>query len=441
MVTYKLALDERRAKQDGTFPLVVRVTFNRKVNAYQTGIYLKSEHWDKNTLQVTKASNNSLALSSKATEFYVKIQKAILKIESVSPFTFEALKDILYPTVIKKERQKSFREYAEMVMADMRKVKRTGGALVYLTAVNRLIDYCGNQDILFSEIDYTFLDGFKNKLFEQGLKKNSVGNYFRSIRALYNKAIKAKIISRDLYPFHDIPIKTEKTAKRAIKIEELRKLYMEPKQNYSQEWHAANYLFLSFTLRGISFTDMAYLKESNIKNGCMAYRRRKTQKLYTIKLHPVAVLILNHYKDSASGYLLPIFPKGMVEDSEESKKITRQWIKTTNKYLNRIATQCGVIANITTYVIRHTWATIAKRLGYSNEMIAEGMGHEYGNKITNIYLDEFDTELIDSMNDMVIISVIPCPKQVEMPFKNIQKFQQITYPLRNHLIVLLSNVA
>lgn len=242
MVSYKLALDERRAKQDGTFPLVVRVTFNRKVSTYQTGIFLKSEHWDKNTLQVAKTASNSLSLSSKATEFYVKVQKAILTIENNQEFTFEELKNLLYPTIVKKEKQKSFKDYAECVMADMRKSGRTGGALVYLTAVNRLIDYCGNKDILFSEIDYTFLDGFKSKLLEQGLKKNSVGNYFRSIRALYNKAIKAKIVSRDLYPFHDIPIKTEKTAKRAIKIEELKRLYMEPKEADSQEWQMSGYV-------------------------------------------------------------------------------------------------------------------------------------------------------------------------------------------------------
>jgi integrase/recombinase XerD len=441
MVSYKLALDERRAKQDGTFPLVVRVTFNRKVSTYQTGIFLKPEHWDKNTLQVTKAASNSLALSSKATEFYVKVQKAILTVENKQEFTFEELKNLLYPTIVKKEKQKSFRDYAECVMADMRKANRTGGALVYLTAVNRLIDYCGNQDILFSEIDYTFLDGFKNRLFEQGLKKNSVGNYFRSIRALYNKAIKSKIVSRDLYPFHDIPIKTEKTAKRAIKIDELRRLYMQPKEANSQEWHAANYLFLSYTLRGISFTDMAYLKESNIKNGCIVYRRRKTQKLYTIKLHPVAKIIFKHYENSVNGYLLPVFPMGMVEDSEESKKISRQWIKITNMYLNRIAAKCGVIANITTYVIRHTWATIAKRLGYANEMIAEGMGHEYGNKITNIYLDEFDADLIDAMNDKVIISVIPCPKQVAFSFQNVWKLKKTSYRLKGQLTLFLSKSA
>jgi len=409
MVTYKLALDERRAKQDGTFPLVVRVTFNRKVNAYQTGIYLKSEHWDRNTLQVNKANPNSLALNSKATETYLNIQKAILRIENQHEFTFEALKAILFPKAVKPSKQITFKEFADQVIADMKKVKRTGGALVYLTAVNRVIAYSNNDSILFSEIDYSFLDNFKNRLLEQGLKKNSVGNYFRSIRALYNKAIKAKIVSRDLYPFHDIPIKTERTAKRAMKVEDLIRLYRHPKIIGSQEWHAANYFFLSFTLRGMSFTDLAYLKPGNIKGAYITYRRRKTQKLYTIKLHPIALNILSCYNETGNSYLLPILSEKIVEDGEESKKITRQWIKTTNKYLNKMAELSKVTGNVTTYVIRHTWATLAKRLGYSNEMIAEGLGHEYGNKITNIYLDEFELKLIDDMNDRIITTVIPCP--------------------------------
>jgi integrase/recombinase XerD len=417
MVTYKLALDERRAKQNGTFPLVVRVTYNRKVIAFQTGVYLLPDHWNKNTLQVSKTNANWSALSHKASELYVRVQKAILSIENEKDFTFEALKDIITPRPILPVKLVTFKSFSQSVIDDMIKVKRTGGALVYLTAVNRLISYCNNPSITFNEIDYSLLDGFKNKLLEQGLKKNSVGNYFRSIRALYNKAIKAKVVARELYPFHDIAIKTEKTAKRAIRIEELIRIYEHPKLCNTQEWHAANYFFLSFTLRGISFTDMAYLKPGNIQNGCIVYRRRKTQKLYTIKLHSIAELLLNLYKRSDAAYLLPILPNGVIEDSIAAKKITRQWIKITNKYLNRIAKASGLAGNITTYVIRHTWATISKKLGYSNEMIAEGMGHEYGNKITNIYLDDFDQCLIDEMNDRVVINVIPCPKMIRHKYR------------------------
>ena len=77
-------------------------------------------------------------------------------------------------------------------------------------------------------------------------------------------------------------------------------------------------------------------------------------------------------------------------------------LKTTNKYLKLISLELGIGSHVTTYSSRHSFATIAKRLGYSNEVIAESLGHEYGNKITNIYLDTFEVEVLDAMHSMVI---------------------------------------
>lgn len=85
-----------------------------------------------------------------------------------------------------------------------------------------------------------------------------------------------------------------------------------------------------------------------------------------------------------------------------AKILIAQWIKTTNKWLGKIVEDCELNCEVTTYVARHTWATTAKRLGYSIEVIAEAMGHEHGNRITNIYLDSFDQSLIDTVNEKVI---------------------------------------
>jgi site-specific recombinase XerD len=103
-----------------------------------------------------------------------------------------------------------------------------------------------------------------------------------------------------------------------------------------------------------------------------------------------------------SDYLLPIIPIGVTEDSVRAKRIIQQCIKTTNKYLKRLSVECGLLNSIQTYTSRHSFATIAKRMGYSNELVAESLGHEYGNKITNIYLDSFDTDILDSMHQQVI---------------------------------------
>jgi integrase len=159
---------------------------------------------------------------------------------------------------------------------------------------------------------------------------------------------------------------------------------------------------LSFYLRGISFTDLAYLKHSNIIDGRIEYRRRKTHKNYSVKLFPEAESIINQMNVPGSDYLLPIIPIGVTEDSIRAKRIIQQCIKTTNKYLKKLSAECGLLNSIQTYTSRHSFATIAKRMGYSNDLVAESLGHEFGNKITNIYLDTFDTDVLDSMHQHVI---------------------------------------
>jgi integrase len=166
---------------------------------------------------------------------------------------------------------------------------------------------------------------------------------------------------------------------------------------------ALNYFMLSYYLRGASFTDMAYLKPNNIVNGRIEYYRRKTGKQYSIKLFNQALELIKLLSNDESAFLLPVLPSEIVEDSIEAKKRIQQWIKTTNKYLKRISLELKFDTIITTYTSRHSFATIAKHLGYSNELIAEALGHEYGNRTTNIYLDAFDTNKIDELHHYVIL--------------------------------------
>jgi site-specific recombinase XerD len=210
------------------------------------------------------------------------------------------------------------------------------------------------------------------------------------------------LVDRSLYPFYDISIKTEKTAKRAILKDDIAKLLDIRVEKNSTCWRSLNYFMLSFFLRGISFTDLAYLKHSNIIDGRIEYRRRKTHKNYSVKLFPESESIINQLHVSGSDYLLPIIPFVVTEDSLRAKRIIQQCIKTTNKYLKKLSSDCGLLNSTQSYTSRHSFATIAKRLGYSNELIAESLGHEFGNKITNIYLDKFDTHVLDSMHQQVI---------------------------------------
>lgn len=406
MVYYKLTLNDKRITKENTFPVVIRITYNKNNTTITTGVRVKKEHWDSKSQQVNKSNPNFQTLNKSIIEIFIKVQKAIHVLVDEDAFSFEALKAKLAKPLVTEAKTLNFYEFSNRLITEMIELNQTGNALVYRVALNRFISYCGNNKIGFKEIDYNLLNGFKRNLQLNGIKQNTISNYLRTIKAIYNKAIKAKIIDRSFYPFYDISVKQEKTSNRAISMDQIKDFVSYKLVGNTSEWHARNYFMISFLLIGASFTDLAYLKTDNIKAGRVIFKRRKTHKQYSIKLLPETSELFSYYQNSNSKYLLPILPSNVKEDSIEAKKLISQWIKTTNKYLKRIGTEVGLDSPLTSYVARHTWATTAKRLGYSNELIAEAMGHEYGNRTTAIYLDSFDQDVIDEMNKSVFSSII-----------------------------------
>ena len=405
MVFFKLLLNDKRPKTDNIYPVVVRVTYNRKNTTFNTGIRVKKDNWDKNSCKVKHSDKNAQSLNKTISDYFAKVQKAALRLVDDGNFSFDTLKNVLENKAKPAKavmQESTFKEFAERLISDLLAINKAGNAIIYRTATNKLLAYAIEPKLKFIDINYSLLEGFKNQLIKDGLKPNSISNYFRTLRAIYNKAIKAKLIDRSHYPFLDVTVKTERTAKRAITIMDMQRIYQTSYKPNTGKWNARNYFLLSFCLRGLSFTDLAYLTNDNVKNGRIIYKRRKTRSQLNIRLEVLANEIIQEYIGRNNKYLMPVLPENIVEDSLNSKAIIYQWIKTTNKWLRRIATDCSIESDITTYVTRHSWATISKSLGYSNELIAEGLGHEYGNKITNIYLDSFDQSVIDEANERII---------------------------------------
>ena len=397
MATVKIKLDTRRAKSNGTYSIIYKIRHLKKVYTINAGISVLKEHWNSSTSNVNNSHSNAKSINLKLLNDYLALERAILALDD--EITIEKLRLLIKGKT--EAKTSSFKAFTQQLIDEMFTTKNTGNAIVYRTAMNRFLDFC-KRDIIFAEIDYVLLQKFEHHLKLQGLKQNSISNYFRTIRAIYNKAIKHKLVDRSNYPFYDITIKSEQTAKRAISREDIKRLQSIKLDEDSTASKSLKYFMLSFYLRGISFTDMAYLKESNINNDRILYNRRKTHKNYSVKLFKPAKVIIKSLQYENSNYLLPVINETIQEDSLEAKKVIKQWIKTTNKYLKRLSLELQSDISITTYTSRHSFATIAKHLGYSNELIAEALGHEYGNKTTAIYLDAFDTTKIDAMHFDVI---------------------------------------
>jgi site-specific recombinase XerD len=399
MATLRTLLDTRRAKSDGSFNIIFRITHNRNNYSVNSGVSALGHQWNNKKSEINKLHPNANLLNLKIIQQYFKIQKVILQLDD--EFSMEKLRFMIDDNP-NKHLNITFKSFANKLITQMIETNKIGNALVYQTAVNQFLVSIKNEQLLFSEIDFALLEKFRYHLIKKGLKINSISNYIRTIRAIYNKAIKLKVVERSFYPFHEFSIKSEKTAKRAISKDDIIKMKQSKLVANSTAERLLNYFMLSFYLRGISFTDLAYLKHSNIIDGRVEYKRRKTHKNYSIKLFPLAETIINKMYFPGNDYLLPIIPIDVPEDSLRAKRIIQQCIKNTNKYLKRLSEEVGFGCPVTTYTSRHSFATIAKRLGYSNELIAEALGHDHGNKITNIYLDTFEEEVLDAMHQHVI---------------------------------------
>lgn len=401
MVVINTVLDKRKIKKDETYPISFRIYHLGKTRMISSKISINEKFWDEKKKLVRASHPNSEAFNLHLTKQLADLQSGLLMAndETVKAFVQPApvikTKEVHKPTVF---------EFTKGLIEELRFDNKIGNAWVYEWTLNALKKYQNSESLYFEEIDFQFLDNYNKHLLRSGVKHNTAFLYIRTLRAFYNKAIKHKIVDRGLYPFHDITLKAEKTRKRAINKTLIREIIDLQIPEGSSIWHVRHWFILSFYLMGISFVDLALLKPEDIKNDRLIYKRQKTGKLYDIKLVPQAVAIIEHYHRQPHGFILPIVNRRTKND-EERLRLIKDRTRFANKYLKRMADLIGTQETITTYTSRHSWATICKKIGFSIEIIAECLGHEYGNKTTAVYLDSFDQDVIDDANEKVANSI------------------------------------
>lgn len=150
----------------------------------------------------------------------------------------------------------------------------------------------------------------------------------------------------------------------------------------------------------MSFIDMAFLKKSDLKNGYVTYRRRKTGQQLTIEWTREMQSTLDKYPVNESHYLLPIIRRPGLNE----RCTYRNMGYNINHNLKKIAAMVGVTIPLTLYVARHSWASAAKTKGIPVSVISEGMGHD-SEATTQIYLASLDTTIVDRANALILASI------------------------------------
>lgn len=269
----------------------------------------------------------------------------------------------------------------------------------YTSTLKSFRKFRKDEDIMLDCITSEVMEEYEAWLKNNGLIPNSISFYTRVLRAVYNRAVEEGIID-NRYPFRKVYTGVDKTVKRALPLTIIKKmirleLSMAPALDLARDM-----FLLSFYLRGMSFIDMAFLKKSDLRNGSVTYRRRKTGQQLIIAWEPEMQMILDKYPENETDYLLPIITKPV----NNERNTYRNKGYNINHNLKKIAAMVGVNVPITLYAARHSWASVAKAKGIPLSIISEGMGHD-SEYTTRIYLAGLDTSVVDKANTVILKSL------------------------------------
>lgn len=266
---------------------------------------------------------------------------------------------------------------------------------IYHSALNSFLRF--SNDVCIDGIDSEMMLRYENYLHvSRGVKRNTSSFYIRVLRAVYNRAVD-RGLTVDNHPFRAVYTGIDKTVKRALPLNAVKRIMRLDLSARPGVALARDLFMFSFYTRGMSFVDMAYLKKSDLCDGVLTYRRRKTGQLLQIKWEKCMQEIIDRHGCGIDGYLLPIISRAGVDERRQYESA----MCITNIRLKEVGRLAGIPAPLTTYVARHSWASIARQKNIPLSIISEGMGHE-SEKTTRIYLASLETSVVDKANSAVI---------------------------------------
>lgn len=284
--------------------------------------------------------------------------------------------------------------FMEKRIQELRQNEKTGTALNYQATLDNFRQFRNGKDIPIEEINTFLIKSYEQHLLSKGLVRNTTSFYMRNLRAIYNDAVNEGFTTQ-CHPFRNVYTGVDKTRKRAVNsqtILRLKKLDLSDQQPLA---FARDLFLFSFFTRGMAFVDIANLKEDNIKGKNLTYIRRKTGQILNIKIEPCLEDIIKKHSKSAknTGFLLPVL--------KSKTQNYRSALRLYNMHLKILSTMINVKTPLSSYVPRHTWATMANKKGFSLQLISEGMGHQ-NVSTTRIYLSAIDHSCLDRANATII---------------------------------------
>ena len=405
MAKSRFRLDTRRALKDGTYPIQIAV--GHGTNLYlSTGIYAAEGEWDARTQLFIGRS--ARAINAALVSMLSTVVNRIMELKEKGQWpnlTRSQIKEMLTnldldrPTI---ETPTVADVFEAMNIGRAEKTKQTS-----ISTAGKIQAFGYDPAKLhFDDITPAWLEDFYTSM--AGTAINSKAAYMRNLKRAFNWAIDHDITTAN--PFRRFRIKTEDTRMRDLPLEKMRQLVNLPLQGLYAEYR--DIFLLTLYLIGINSVDLASCTHDSIVNGRLEYRRHKTGKLYSVKIEPEALELIERYKGK----------KRLIRCFERNKDYT-----VTASGINRALAKVGpfrlnanggfiydswhrkemqpIESELSLYWARYSWATYAAELDIPKDTISEALGHSHGAKVTGIYI-KYNREKVDAANRRVIDYVL-----------------------------------
>lgn len=387
------------ADHEGT--IYYQIIHERKVRQLLTDYKVFPAEWDESRSMVTttqKSERKTFILSIRErirwdVERLTKIDRKL----DADGLTYTA--DDVIDEFVRYFCEYSLFNFMQSMIVTLKQRNQLRTAETYKATLNSFKKFRNNEDVMLDAITSDTMMLYESHLKSRGNTPNTISFYMRILRAVYNNAVDNDIIE-NRNPFRKVFTGAEKTIKRALNLSTIKKiknldLSLNPKTDFARDM-----FMMSFYLRGMSFIDMAYLRKSDLENGRVSYRRRKTGQQLTIEWTKEMQMIIDKYPEPSTQYLLPI----ITNEEGNQRRHARNVNERINHHLKKVAERVGVLSPLTMYCARHSWASAAKAKGIPLSVISEGMGHD-SEATTQIYLASLETSVVDKANALILKSL------------------------------------
>lgn len=397
-------LNLSRKLNDGTYPLVFQIIHNRHKKILYTGFHVMKEEFDSEKGKVNTGRGLNVKINRDIRKMHRSLSERIHGFErSGEEYSVQDIASGIYRKPVKCF---YLLKYIDAQVEWKKEMGKEGIAAAYLSTRRSLSKYMGNKDIRMSQVDLRFVGRYIDFLKHEGVGENTVNFYIRNFRTCYNLAVKEGLVLRGRYPFSDIHTKPCRTVKRALSCEDMSRLLHLYFPEDSVFRFARDLFLFSFYTQGMSFVDIAFLKQKHICGEIISYSRHKSKQLIHIGITPQIQDLFDRYGTNRKtgdkeSYIFPIIdPEGTDKKQISEYRQYRSSLSRINRALRKIAGDLGLCIPLTTYVARHTWATLARDNGVPISTISAGLGHTTEN-MTHIYLKELDINHLKQINSMM----------------------------------------